>query len=247
MSSLKKSDSPDRYSIEEYLPFFYDIPVECPYGFAETAVYRQQQFPALPDPLFENFLAAGYRRNGNTLYTMVCPNCRRCTPIRVNPAAFKKNRNQKRVWQRNKDVTVSLNPLKITEEKLSLCGRFMKERYPGKGNSAVGYYGTFFANSITNTLDVEYRVDERLIGVGIIDIGINWLNAVYFYFDPDIAKRSPGTFNILHLIELCRSNEIDHFYLGYLIHDVKAMQYKQNFNPHYILSDGQWVLDKKKI
>jgi len=243
VSSLKQSDSPGRYSIDEYLPFFYDISVECPYGFAETAVYRQQQFPAVPDPLFANFLDAGYRRNGNTLYTMVCPNCSRCTPIRLSPAKFKANRNQKRVWRRNEDVTVSLNTLKITEEKLSLCGEFMKERYPGKGNSAVGYYGTFFANSITNTLEVEYRVDEKLIGVGIIDIGTNWLNGVYFYFDPVAGKRSPGTFNILHLIELCRINNIDLFYLGYLIRDVRAMQYKQNFNPHNILNDGEWILE----
>ena len=39
-------------SIAQYLPYFYDIAVECPYGLPQTAVYRQQQFVSLPDELF---------------------------------------------------------------------------------------------------------------------------------------------------------------------------------------------------
>ncbi|MCB2184240.1 MAG: arginyltransferase [Desulfobulbaceae bacterium] len=240
MSDLKRSYGPEDYSISEYLTYFYDIGVECPYGIKEKAVYRQQQFVSLPDPLLAKFLRAGFRRNGNTLYTMVCPDCRKCTPIRLHPEEFKANRNQKRVFRKNEDLDITMNVLKITEEKLALCSKFLEERYPGKGNSAVGYYGTFFANSITSTLEIEYRSKGKLIGVGIVDIGTDWLNAVYNYFDPDEAKRSPGTFNILYLVELCRKNKIPNFYLGYLIREVRAMSYKKNFKPHYLLIDGQW-------
>lgn len=240
MSHLKRSNQSGTLSIEEYLPYFFDIEVECPYGMNETAVYRQQQFVSLPDPLFEKFLEAGFRRNGNTLYTMVCPSCRKCTPIRIEPSEFQPNRNQKRVMRRNEDLDISMNALKITEEKLALCGKFLETRFPGKGNSAVGYYGTFFANSVTSTLEIEYRFKEKLVGVGVVDIGEAWLNAVYFYFDPDEGKRSPGTFNITYLIELCRKNKIKKYYLGYLIRELQAMQYKQNFKPHYLLQNGVW-------
>ena len=239
--SARKFHAQQNVSIEEYLKYFYDIPAECPYGMAETAVYRQQQFGGLPDSVLGSFLAAGFRRNGNTLYTMNCPGCRKCTPIRVIPSEFNSNRNQKRVWKRNSDIVVTLGPLTITEEKLALCGEFLGERFPGRGNSSVDYYGTFFASSITNTLEIEYRLNGRLVGVGIIDIGESWINAVYFYFDPAESRRSPGTYNILYLIELCRKYEIHYLYLGYCIQEIQAMEYKGNFKPHYLLLDGEWV------
>lgn len=244
MSDLKRSYNQDSCSIETYLPYFYDIPAECPYGIDELAVYRQQQFVSLPDPLYAKFLEAGFRRNGNTIYTMVCPNCNRCKPIRLNTTTFRPNRSQRRVKKRNSDLRITMNALQITEEKLTLCSRFLQERYPGKGNSAVGYYGTFFANSATSTLEIEYRLAEKLIGVGIVDIGTSWLNAVYFYFDTSEGKRSPGTENILYLIDLCRKNDIENIYLGYLIEEVDAMRYKKNFNPHYTLEQGQWIQSK---
>ncbi|OKY75288.1 MAG: hypothetical protein BM485_09980 [Desulfobulbaceae bacterium DB1] len=233
-------NSNDIYSIEHYLPFFYDIPVECPYGLGQTAVYRQQQFVSLPDIIMRKFLEAGFRRNGNTIYTMVCPGCGKCLPIRLHPGEFTPNRNQKRVLRRNGDLEISMAALRITEEKLSLCGKFLEKRYPGRGNSAVGYYGTFFANSICSTLEIEYRLEKKLIGVAVVDLGGDWLNAVYFYFDPGEEKRSPGTFNILHLVELCKNNGIETLYLGYLIREVRAMNYKQKFSPHYLLEDGRW-------
>jgi arginine-tRNA-protein transferase len=227
--------------IAQYLPYFYDIAVECPYGLPQTAVYRQQQFVSLPDDLFGSFLQAGFRRNGNTIYTMVCPRCRKCIPIRLDAGEFLANRNQKRVLRRNAELTVAMAPLQITDEKLRLCGRFLAQRYPLKGNSATGYYGSFFANSVTSTVEIEYRLAEKLIGVAIVDIGASWLNAVYFYFDPEEGGRSPGTFNILHLVELARRHHIEHIYLGYLIREVRAMRYKENFNPHYLLVNGEWV------
>lgn len=238
--SARKYHSQEEQSIEEYLQYFYDIPSECPYGMSEIAVYRQQQFGGLPESVLGNFLASGFRRNGNTLYAMYCRGCQKCIPIRVVPSEFKPNRNQKRVLAKNEDIVVTMGPLSITEEKLSLCGEFLDQRFPGKGNSPVDYYGTFFAGTITSTLELEYRVQDRLIGVGIIDVGENWLNAVYFYFDPKEARRSPGTYNILHLMKLGHKYNLQHLYLGYVIPEIQSMRYKSNFKPNYLLLNGQW-------
>lgn len=236
-----KRQEADIFSIDTYLPHFFDFAVECPYGMPETAVYRQQQFVSMPDALFGQFLAAGFRRNGNTIYTMVCPDCSSCVPIRLDPARFRPNRNQKRAISRNSDVDLTLGPLRITEEKLALCGKFLQQRYPREDSSPVGYYGSFFASSITTTLEIEYRIRGRLLGTAVVDVAADWLNAVYFYFDPAEAKRSPGTFNILCLIDFCRENNIGHLYLGYLIREVGAMRYKENFKPHSLLLKGQWI------
>ena len=79
-----------------------------------------------------------------------------------------------------------------------------------------------------------------IIGNGIIDIGENWMNAVYFYFDPDEAHRSLGTFNILTMIDFCLQKKIDHLYLGYYIPDVSAMDYKARFKPFYLRQNNKW-------
>ena len=76
--------------------------------------------------------------------------------------------------------------------------------------------------------------------MSIVDIGAAWLNAVYFFFDPAEAPRSPGVFNILNLINLCRQHDLEYLYLGYTIAEVQAMRYKAAFLPHQLLINGTW-------
>jgi len=189
----------------------------------------------------ELFLSAGYRRNGNCLYNMACHKCSSCVPIRLHPAEFTADRNQRRTRGKNRDIETVLLPLQPGEEDYDLCEKFLRRRYPKENNNAGGYFRDFFLNSIVNSAQLQYRVDGRLVGTAIIDIGYNWLNAVYFYFDPDEAKRSLGTYNILRLVDLCYEWEIEFLYLGYYIESVSAMCYKANFHPHYILQDNSWV------
>ena len=81
---------------------------------------------------------------------------------------------------------------------------------------------------------------DRLIGVAIVDGSEQWLNAVYFYFAPEESWRSPGTMNILNLINFCRHHGIGHLYLGYCIEEVQAMCYKSAFKPHELLLGDGW-------
>ena len=220
--------------------YFVDIPAECPYGLGFTALYRQAFFTCLPDPIMEFFLADGFRRNGNSFYNMACLECKGCVSLRVNPVKFKPNRSQKRVLQRNQDVIAELGPVIITDEKIDLLNRFFSFRYPSATGAAEGYYNGFFLNSCTHTYEIRYRTEDRLIGVAVVDLGSSSLNAVYFFFDPDESGRSPGTFNILNIIDFCRNQGIGYVYLGYWIENVQAMSYKANFKPHELLRDGCW-------
>ncbi len=230
---IGSADPLDEYS-------FYDIPVHCPYGLPKMAVYHQNRFATVDNESMATFFDRGFRRNGNIMYSMACPDCRACIPIRLKPGDFRPNRNQKRVWKRNRDVSVEMVPLRITGEKLSLLEKFLRLRYSSRENSALGYYSDFFINSLTNTREILYRIQNRLIGVALVDVGKDFLNGVYFYFDPDDHKRSPGTFNILYLLDFCQQHHIEHFYLGFLIKEIKAMSYKQNFRPHYLRINNIW-------
>jgi arginyl-tRNA--protein-N-Asp/Glu arginylyltransferase len=225
---------------DELTKYFIHSYIECPYGMQYEAIYNQALFNTLPDFLMGIYLASGYRRNGNVIYNMHCAECQACIPIRVDPKEFKTNRNQKRTWDRNQDITVEITPLTCSNENLALLEKFLAVRYPGRDNSAYDYYNGFFLNHITNTVEVSYRIESRLVGISIIDLSTTWLNIVFFYFDPEEGKRSPGTYNILYLIDFCKQKEIKFIYLGYWIKDVKQMNYKANFKPHYILHDDTW-------
>jgi len=219
---------------------FHDVQVDCPYGLPFTAVYRQAHFGSLPDRAMGLFLEAGFRRNGNYLYTMACPDCKACVPIRIAPKEFQPNRGQRRVRARNQDLSITIAPLKITAQKLALCDKFLQTRFPGKASSGLDYYAGFFINSLGSTYELEFRCQEHLLGVSIIDIYPESINCVYFYFDPAEGRRSPGTFNILTLIGYALTYQMRYVYLGYWIEEIAAMRYKTQFNPHYLLQDGAW-------
>jgi len=223
---------------------FVNIDIGCPYGMPSVATFRQATFAPLSDRAMELFLAAGYRRNGNCLYDMHCRDCKACTPIRIHPGEFRLNRNQKRVIEKNKDIQISLLPLFADSENLDLCEKFLQARYPKEDNSASGYYRDFFLNTIVESIQLQFRVDGCLVGTSILDIGTNWLNGVYFFFNPHESKRSLGTYNILHLIKMCQKLGIGYLYLGYYIENVSAMSYKGNFNPHHLFIHKKWQQKK---
>ncbi len=220
--------------------FFAEMVVDCPYHLPHNARFYQALLTPLTDRMMELFLAFGYRRNGNCLYTMHCPECSSCIPIRLHVREMQFNRNQRRVLKKNRDVEVEFAPLEINEENIALCEKFLSHRYPHKNNEGRSYYEGFFLNRIIPGMEVRYRLDGKLIGNGIVDVGENWMNAVYFYFDPAQGGRSPGTFNILTLIDTCLKLDISYLYLGYYIKDVAAMNYKDRFKPHYLYLEDKW-------
>ncbi len=219
---------------------FVDINIGCPYGLPYVATFHQANFAPLHERSMEMFLARGYRRNGNSLYCMRCTDCSECIPIRLHSDDFAAGRNQKRAVKKNRDVEELLLPLAVSEENIKLCDKFLQSRYPKENNSGRGYYRDFFFNSIVGSAQLQFRVDGRLIGTSIIDFGHNWLNAVYFYFDPDESHRSLGTYNVMRLMDLCKRWNIRYLYLGYYIQSVPAMNYKRHYHPHYLYFRGKW-------
>ncbi len=220
--------------------FFAEIAVDCPYHLPNDALFYQALFSSLSDRVMELFLASGYRRNGNCIYTMHCLDCAACIPIRLHPHEMLFNRNQRRIAKKNLDIDVEFASIEANERNVALCEKFLRSRYPQKNNDARSYYEGFFCNGIIPGMEIRYFYQGDLVGTGIVDVGHNWMNAVYFYFDPDVAFRSLGTFNILTMIEICLKLDIPYLYLGYYIKDVAAMSYKSRFRPHYLYLNGEW-------
>lgn len=241
MAVHEHSGRPEELQLDSELErYFVDVSVSCPYGLDQLAVYHQAMFTSIGDDTLEMFFDRGYRRNGNCIYSMRCPSCRACVPIRVRPREFTPSRTQRRIGKKNSDVTAGIAPLRMCEENLALLDKYLKARFPDSRSSAEDYYAGFFISAISRCFEIRYRVNDRLIGVAVVDGSERWLNAVYFYFDPDESHRSPGVMNILNLLHFCRRNKIGLLYLGYLIKGISSMAYKAAYKPHELYFGGSW-------
>src|SRR4051812_22102237 len=66
-------------------------------------------------------LAAGDRRAGLMLYNQECPSCAACEALRVDVAAFRPSRSQRRAQAKgDAAVTVSVGPIEVDEARLAL-------------------------------------------------------------------------------------------------------------------------------
>ncbi|MCB1322608.1 MAG: GNAT family N-acetyltransferase, partial [Leptospiraceae bacterium] len=93
-----------------------------------------------------------------------------------------------------------------------------------------------------NTFELQLYHAGRLVGVAILDQVAEALSAVYFYFDPEVARYSPGTYAILLEIEMAQQRGLRFFYPGYYIPQCAAMNYKARFRPAQWrrVGEGDW-------
>lgn len=86
----------------------------------------------------------------------------------------------------------------------------------------------------------QYWLDNVLIAVAVIDILPQCVSSVYFFYDPDYAFLSLGTYASLREILLARelqktSPSLANYYMGFYIHSCPKMRYKGKLNPSYLL------------
>jgi arginine-tRNA-protein transferase len=155
--------------------------------------------------------------------------------------AFRPSRSQRRCRVRNADLTVSVGKPRVSDERWDLYHRYLGARHDGQMDGSRAELAEFLCVSDVETLEITYRLDGRLVAVGLADCEPQALSAVYCYFDPDLPRRSLGIFNVLWLVEEARRREVHFLYLGYLVEGSRRMRYKADFRPHECLeADGDW-------
>jgi arginyl-tRNA--protein-N-Asp/Glu arginylyltransferase len=161
--------------------------------------------------------------------------------LRVPARRFSPSRSQRRSLKRNRDVRVALVEPRPSEEKYLLYRRYLALRHSGPmAGSEEEFIDFLFATNV-QTVEIDYRLDGRLIGMGIVDQEPAALSAVYFCFDPMLSRRSLGVFNILTCIELCRTLARSYLYLGFYVRESRKMSYKGQYEPNQLLdADMRW-------
>lgn len=178
-------------------------------------------------------LDRGYRRHGFHVYRPDCANCQECKILRLPVATFAPTRSQKRVWKKGQSVfRVENGPPSYSREKEQLYCKYLACQHGSCDDMDPCRYSDFFVSSfLATTEELRLYAGDQLVGLGIFDVVGDALSSVYFFFDPDYARYSPGTFSILAEIELCKARGLSHYYPGYFISACHAMNYKARFGP----------------
>ena len=109
-----------------------------------------------------------------------------------------------------------------------------------------GQYREFLTSAWSDTLFFEYSLGTAVVAVSVIDHLTDALSCVYTFFDPAHARRSLGTFAILHAIDTAHRHALEWLYLGYYIADSPKMRYKADYRPQERYVDGRMDHDRMR-
>jgi len=80
-----------------------------------------------------------------------------------------------------------------------------------------------------------YRVDGKLVAIGVLDLLPTCVSAVYFLYHESIHTHNPGKLGALREIALALEGGYRWWYPGYYIHNCPKMRYKIDYSPQYVL------------
>lgn len=217
---------------------------ECGYypGRVAQDLVIDPQDPRLAQ-VFGGALEMGFRRSGGLIYRPDCAGCMACMAVRIDVHAFRPDKSLRRCKRRNADLTVSLSDAQRTEEQFALYRKYLRSRHVNGGmddHDEVDF-DQFLNGDWTESRFIEFRKDGELLAVAVTDLVDAGLSAVYTFFDPGRAARSLGTYAILTQIEIARTLDKPHVYLGYWIKGHPKMDYKRRFSGLEIFTGGQWL------
>lgn len=221
---------------------FSMLDYECAY-IPGNAVRMNYKYVPRPNKTFATaVIQRGWRRFGNYYFHPICHSCNACKSIRINVADFRYSKSQKKAIKRNEETQIIVQKPTLTPSNITLYNKYHKFKHDKDGwkhrdISQREYYENFVEGAHDFGKEVLYIKDGKLIGVDLIDILDDGISAIYFYYDPDYASLSLGTYSLLYQIKLAKILDLPWIYLGYWVEGCKAFAYKPNFQPQQIL-DG---------
>lgn len=236
--------------------FYLTAPATCPYlpNQMERKVFTHLVGPRAAD-MNDLLTQGGFRRSQNIAYRPACENCRACVSVRILTEQFQPTKSMRRVLSINKDVVATLHAAEPSTEQFSLFRRYLDHRHQSGGMSDMSAldYAIMVEDTHVNTRIIEYRVREpgsgidpskrgELLAVALSDVMSDGLSMVYSFFNPDLEKRSLGTFMIMDHITRTRALGLPHVYLGYWVDGSDKMGYKTRYHPQEHLTQRGWEI-----
>lgn len=230
--------------------FYVTAPQPCPYldGRMERKLFTALQgdhAEILNDALSKQ----GFRRSQNVLYRPSCADCAACLSARVRVADFKPSKSQRRTLRKNSDLRRNATAPWATESQFELFRRYLDSRHAdgGMADMDVFEFAAMVEETPVKSRVVEYSSandstpgDNSLRAVCLTDVLDDGLSMVYSFYDPDLARKSLGTYIILDHIRIAAEAGLPYVYLGYWVPGSPKMGYKSSFSALEVYSRGIW-------
>lgn len=163
-------------------------------------------------------------------------------------------------------LVVTLEPDTFTEEKYEVFENYQRlvHKEPPEKISRNGFK-RFLCNSpltrgtLADSNGKErqlgsfhhcYRIDGKLVAMGVLDLLPDCVSAVYFLYHESIRSHHPGKLGALREIALALDAGYRWWYSGFYIHSCPKMRYKVDYSPQYVLDPEtlEWdLLDKEAL
>ena len=80
-----------------------------------------------------------------------------------------------------------------------------------------------------------YRLDGRLVAIGVLDLLPHGVSGVYFIYHQDFEKWSFGKLSAMREAAMAIEKGYEFYYMGFYIHNCAKMRYKGDYKPQYVL------------
>lgn len=211
---------------------------DCPYIAGQKQALSVHHLLSVSPEELDLLLARGFRRFGFAYFRPVCA-CLACDSIRIPVATFTPSRSHRRAARKASRLTISWSEPTLDDERLELYQRWHRAREMSRGWGESDLDASSYVESFCLPhpcgREVSYRLDGRLVAVGIVDEAAASLSAVYCYYDPDLAELSLGIVNVLTCLARAKERDLAHVYLGYRVEACPSLRYKAGFHPHELL------------
>ena len=232
------------------LRFFLTAPSPCQYlpGREERKVFAHLPLsdgPGVNDALTQ----VGFRRSQNIAYRPACESCDACISARIPAGDYTFSRSERRVLERNNDLSRHLVEAEATMEQFDLLRRYLLARHAQGGMADMTWpdYVAMVEDTAVRTHLIEYRLPSGdggpgdLVACVLVDILGDGLSLVYSFYEPAMVRRSLGSFVILDHVIQARVAELANVYLGYWVPGSPKMDYKARYRPIEVLKPGGWL------
>ena len=188
----------------------------------------------------EGMLVRGWRRQGPLYFRPACGACRECVSIRIPVDRFRPTESQRRAQRRCARFRVVLDRPRVDDERLALYAAWhaARERDRELGPRADGRRGLRHAVRVPapgglGAVAARRRPPGR--GHPLRHHSPSAWSAIFGFYDPGLARLSPGVATVLMAVQMARERAIPHVYLGYRVLGCPSMRYKAGFRPHELL------------
>lgn len=141
---------------------------------------------------YAKLIQAGFRRSGHYIYRPHCEHCQACLSVRVKAKFFLPKRFQRRAWKQHQYLQVTAHPLHYNPAHFALYQRYQSLRHAGGGmdKDCREQYHNFLLQSHVDSMLIEFRDNEQLRMVSIIDVLPDGFSSVYTFFDAETDRKS---------------------------------------------------------